>query len=806
MLTILNELRRHYDADNGVLLNTDFKVIYVAPMKALASEMVENFSRRLSSLGLQVKELTGDMQLTKAEIEKTHMIITTPEKWDVVTRKSVGDTKFVQSVRLLIIDEIHLLHEDRGPVIEALVARTLRQVEQTQELIRIVGLSATLPNYIDIALFLRVNPMTGLFFFDGRFRPVPLSQSFLGIKGTNKMTINKNLDDVCYEKVLEQIRVGRQQVLVFVHARNATVRTALQLLEYARNRDDMEHFLFKEKDDATQKDYAQYQEACRHVSHSKNVQLRDMFPNGIGIHHAGMLRQDRNMIEKYFHKGFIKVLVCTATLAWGVNLPAHAVVIKGTELYDSKRGSFIDLSILDVLQIFGRAGRPQFDTNGCGIILTTHDKLQHYLSLLTRQNPIESQFTSHLTDNLNAEIVLGTVSTITEACAWLRYTYLNVRMHQSPITYGINETMRNMDPDLHGFQRDLVIKAARELDKAHMVRFEEKTEYLFATDLGRTASHYYINYVTIETINDHLSNRNMTEAELIGLAALADEFSQLKIRDDELDELDLLYNKQCHLPVRGGVENVHGKVNILIQSYISRAPLNSFSLISDMSYVNQNVVRLIRALFEVVLKRSWAILSSRLLRLVKMVEQRMWDTANPLWQFSQYLPVEILQKLDEKQMTPERLLDMDAKDVGIMIHNTRMGKEVKTYASYLPILHIETQLQPITRTVLRIKLSITAAFNWSDKIHGNTSQQFWIWIEDPDSDNIYHSEYFLITKKQVKAEEPQVLVFTIPIVEPLANQYYVRAISDRWLGSDTTTIISFHNLILPERHMPHTGL
>ncbi len=212
MLTILNEVRRHYDAQNGILLNTDFKIIYVAPMKALASEMVDNFSRRLSSLGLQVKELTGDMQLTKAEIERTHMIITTPEKWDVVTRKSIGDTKFVQTVKLLIIDEIHLLHEDRGPVIEALVARTLRQVEQTQELIRIVGLSATLPNYTDIARFLRVNLMTGLFFFDNRFRPVPLSQTFIGIKGTNKMAITKNLDDVCYDRVLEQIKVGRQQV------------------------------------------------------------------------------------------------------------------------------------------------------------------------------------------------------------------------------------------------------------------------------------------------------------------------------------------------------------------------------------------------------------------------------------------------------------------------------------------------------------------------------------------------------------------------------------------------------------------
>lgn len=212
MLTILNELRHHYDATNGVLLNTDFKIIYVAPMKALASEMVENFSRRLSVLGLQVKELTGDMQLTKTEIERTHMIITTPEKWDVITRKSVGDSKLVQSVKLLIIDEIHLLHEDRGPVIEALVARTLRQVEQTQEIIRIVGLSATLPNYIDIAIFLRVNPMTGLFFFDNRFRPVPLAQTFIGIKGANKITMMKNLDDVCYDRVLEQIRGTQNQV------------------------------------------------------------------------------------------------------------------------------------------------------------------------------------------------------------------------------------------------------------------------------------------------------------------------------------------------------------------------------------------------------------------------------------------------------------------------------------------------------------------------------------------------------------------------------------------------------------------
>ena len=66
------------------------------------------------------------------------------------------------------------------------------------------------------------------------------------------------------------------------------------------------------------------------------------------------------------------------------------------------------------------------------------------------------------------------------------------------------------------------------------------------------------------------------------------------------------------------------------------------------------------------------------------------------------------------------------------------------------------------------------------------SQPFWIWIEDPDSDNIYHTEYFIITKKQVRSEEPQTIIFTIPIIEPLASQYYVRTISDRFLGSDST--------------------
>ena len=66
--------------------------------------------------------------------------------------------------------------------------------------------------------------------------------------------------------------------------------------------------------------------------------MKELFVDGFSIHHAGMLRQDRNLVERYFAAGHIKVLCCTATLAWGVNLPAHAVIIKVSLLsYDRVR-------------------------------------------------------------------------------------------------------------------------------------------------------------------------------------------------------------------------------------------------------------------------------------------------------------------------------------------------------------------------------------------------------------------------------------------------------------------------------------
>ena len=137
-----------------------------------------------------------------------------------------------------------------------------------------------------------------------------------------------------------------------------------------------------------------------------------------------MSREDRALVEDLFAEGHVQVLVCTATLAWGVNLPAHTVIIKGTQIYNPEKGRWVELSSQDVLQMLGRAGRPQYDTFGEGVIITNHGELQYYLSLLNQQLPIESQFVSKMVDNLNAEIVLGTVRNRDEAVQWLGYTYL----------------------------------------------------------------------------------------------------------------------------------------------------------------------------------------------------------------------------------------------------------------------------------------------------------------------------------------------------------------------------------------------
>lgn len=722
------------------------------------------------------------MQLTKQEVAESHLLVCTPEKYDVVTRKG-GEGSLGTLVSLIIIDEVHLLADDRGAVIETIVARTQRFVETSQKFIRIVGLSATLPNYQDVATFLRVNHSSGLFYFGPEYRPIPLDQSFVGVTEKQRIKRNDQMNRHAFDKLVDALERGKQ-VMIFVHARKDTSRTAEAMADLSGKHGATHLF-----ENVHHEHYSLWK---RQVDKSRSVEVQQLFAKGIGVHHAGMLRADRSLTEQLFECGLLKLLCCTSTLAWGVNLPAHTVIIKGTELYDPERGGFVDLSILDVLQIFGRAGRPQYDTSGHAILITSHKSLNPYLGLLTQQAPIESALIKSLADHLNAEIVNGTVSNLKEAASWLSYTFLFVRMCKNPVAYGMKYDEVFADPRLEGKRAQLVQEAAELLDSCMMVRLDRRSGNLGVTDLGRIASHYYIKHGTIEAFNNMLTP-HLSDPDALHVLCSSAEFDQLKVRPEELVELDGL-KKQMRIATKSSVDDTAGKVNVLLLGYMNRSRINSFTLQSDTNYVALNTGRIARALFEICLRRGWSTMAGHYLALCKAIDRRMRSDQSPLRQFGDELPHEVLRRLEEAECSPDRLADLDAREVGQLVHNMKLGGKVLALARQLPRLQVDTAIQPITRGILKLSLTVSAAFEWNDRYHGH-AQSFWIWVEDGENEYIYHSEQFVLLRRQ--RGEARSIEFTIPVREPLPPQYYIRCVSDSWVGCESVAALSFKDLILP---------
>ncbi|KAL7610342.1 hypothetical protein Lser_V15G09871 [Lactuca serriola] len=789
MLTILQQIGLHMNED-GTFNRSDYKIVYVAPMKALVAEIVGNLSNRLEPhYGIIVKELSGDQSLTRQQIEETQIIVTTPEKWDIITRKS-GDRTYTKLLKLLIIDEIHLLHDNRGPVLESIVARTLRQIETTKEHIRLVGLSATIPNYDDVALFMRVELEKGLFHFDNSYRPCPLAQQYIGITVKKPLQRFQVMNDICYEKVIGV--AGKHQVLIFVHSRKETTKTARAIRDAALADDTLGIFL---KEDSAAREILR-----DHTELVKSNDLKDLLPYGLAIHNAGMARADRDLVEVLFADGHIQVLVSTATLAWGVNLPAHTVIIKGTQIYNPEKGAWTELSPLDVMQMLGRAGRPQFDTYGEGIVITGHSEMQYYLSLMNQQLPIESQFVAKLADQLNAEIVLGTVQNAKEALNWLHYTYLYVRMMHNPTLYGLSADALTRDPSLLDWRSDLVHSAATILDKNNLVKYDRKSGYFQVTDLGRIASYYYITHGTIATYNEHLKP-TMTDIELCRLFSLSEEFKYITARQDEKMELAMLLDRVPN-PIKESLEEPSAKINVLLQAYISQLKLEGLSLTSDMVFITQSAGRLMRALFEIVVKRGWARLAEKALNLCKMINKRIWSVQTPLRQFHG-IKNDILMKLEKKDLAWERYYDLSSQELGELVRAPKLGRNLHKCIHQFPKLNLAAHVQPITRTILRVELTITPDFQWEDWIHGYV-EPFWVIVEDNDGEYILHNEYFLLKKQYI--DEDHTLSFTVPIYEPLPPQYFIKVVSDRWLGSLSVLPVTFRHLILPEKYPPPTEL
>lgn len=175
-----------------------------------------------------------------------------------------------------------------------------------------------------------------------------------------------------FKQILEHS--GNKPVLIFVSSRRQTRLTARDLALLAQTSDPPVAFL------DPQMNYARFEKTV--LNSIQDSDLRDAMRCGIGMHHAGLTARDRELCENAFRTGAIRVLIATATLAWGVNLPARLVILKGTEFFDGKVRRYVDMPITDVLQMIGRAGRPQFDTEAVACVFVHQEKKQFYRRFL----------------------------------------------------------------------------------------------------------------------------------------------------------------------------------------------------------------------------------------------------------------------------------------------------------------------------------------------------------------------------------------------------------------------------------------
>ncbi|ADM11841.1 Ski2-like ATP-dependent RNA helicase [Encephalitozoon intestinalis ATCC 50506] len=568
------------------------KVVYVVPMRALATEIASKYRKKLGEQ--RVVEYTGDTEIKTEDVARCDVIVSTPEKFDVATRRQCN--VFQSRVGLVILDEVHMLQDERGPVLEAIVCRVLRYVELRQRPIRVVGLSATLPNYEDVGRFLRAEHV---FSFDQGYRPVPLKMQVVGMKKRSKL----QLEDEFLKKKVERYLSDGKQVLVFVHSRGETSRTAKLLSDDGERRDVKGGVV--------------------------GGILLELARRGVGIHHAGLPRKIRLYMEDEFKAGRLRILVTTSTLAWGVNLPAYAVVIKGTRFYDSSQGGFRDVGILDVLQIFGRAGRPQFDSRGEGCLITTGDKMDHYVSLLKNSRDVESRLLRHVADIMNAEIYLNTIEDVNTAVEWLRSTFMYVRMSKNPMCYGLSKE------DLYDEYKalsDYAILTCRRLEECSMIRIHRKrigdfqTWRFCSTEYGRIASMYYLSHETMERWLREIEDI-YDEDSILRLCFEDRELSVLGCREEDEESI-----KELCMEVGVKYEvSIGCKLMVLVKAHIKRLPIQRFSLACDSEYVVKNLRRILMGLCQILIFQCKHLFVAKCCILLKRIErqkEKPWDANN----------------------------------------------------------------------------------------------------------------------------------------------------------------------------------
>ena len=489
------------------------KVVYLSPLRALAAEKFTEFKKlEKIALGKKIKVgiSTGDFDGIEKNLEKSDILILTNEKMDSVIRHGV---EWIDEIGLVISDEVHLIgDENRGPTLEMI----LTQLKLLDSKPQIVGLSATITNSDEIANWLDCKLVKN------DWRPVPLSE---GVCDGGEVTMNDgNIFDVERSLRGTPIDLGVQ-----------SVKQGGQSLVFAETRTRSKSLATKAADVISQmlkkNELKELEKISKKIlSQNENTEivktLAILVKKGVAFHHAGLNQNCREIIEKEFRNGTIKLLSSTPTLAAGVNLPARRVVISNINRYNAKIGRNMPISILEYKQLCGRAGRPQYDDYGESIIVgsgNVEELTEHYIN--GEPEPIISKITDDksLRTHILSVIVTHPGIKKDEILEFFLQTLGGLQSRKPTIKFAIDISLRFLSSEF------LIIK---------------KGERYAATEFGKKTSMLYIDPLTATHFRDAVENVSQDRKHTFGflhlISSCEEFFPKFSLRNKDYESASLL--------------------------------------------------------------------------------------------------------------------------------------------------------------------------------------------------------------------------------------------------------------------------
>ncbi|QFU82391.1 DEAD/DEAH box helicase [Natronorubrum aibiense] len=630
--------------------------LFIAPLRALTNEKEDDWDR-FEELDYSVYVVTGERELNPRRARRADILVMTPEKLDSATRKH--DSRrydFVTDIDVCVIDEVHLLDADRrGSVLEVTISRLRRLCAP-----RVIALSATMPNVDDVAAWLDA-PEETTFEFGEEYRPVDLHA------GVKTYTHGENSFADKYRRLYRALDIAEPhlrddgQALVFVSSRQDTVRAAEKARDEIAERDIPM---------GVRGDIDFHEESKEALD---NDTLRNSVLDGVAFHHAGLSKDERDLVEQWFKEGHIELLFSTSTLAWGVNLPARCVVIRDTKHHDPLEGE-VDMSPLDVLQMLGRAGRPGYDDVGYGWVVCDGADADKYRRLLRDGKEIESRLAETLETHLNAEIAMGTITDLDDVMDWLETTFYYVRGQSKPDAYDFPNLRQRVRDCLEGLVDRGFVETGPELS-------------IEATPRGVLASKYYLRLETAATFAE-LCDRvdegaTLEPADVLEAVATASEFDSVSARQSERDAINAVLVGQ----ETGDLEAGQRKVLAILRGAASGSTPSE--LRSDAWVIRRNATRLISALGAFLDRLAGPHAANLARRVEARIENGVAEDAVGLTAIDGVGPGRASKLATEGISTPEAV--MDAGLEGLVSASLSEGVAERVYegAQSLPVLEVD---------------------------------------------------------------------------------------------------------------------